>query len=334
MDHTSIALFAQIPDAFVTAARNTHGVPIAPWSQNISRPSTVWQRRDGRIRPPRAGDYVLNELRPQNKLYTATGSCGRHGASTHQFPASSVNTTGKTGCSNIAKGPGASSPRTSSRRSRPPHRHQERLDLPVQLPQRHGQRNHREPHTGFFANTASNYDIHDLEAYIAQNPSKTFVFWTTSLARNIGTKTRYRDFNAQMRQYASQHGKILIDFADIESHTDTGVPCYDNVTTDGANYPAICRDYTTETVGGHWGSVSAGKILAGKAFWVAMARIAGWNPLTGSGERPRGRVSGKLALAAQDARRRFRHVASRLHHASTRRFRFVDPGRIRCVRLR
>ncbi len=133
------------------------------------------------------------------------------------------------------------------------------------------------PTAGFFANTAGSYDVHDLEAYIAQNPSKTFIFWTTSLARSIGTKTA-TDFNAQMRQYASQHGKILIDFADIESHTDTGVPCYDNVTSDGANYPAICQDYTTETVVGHLGSVSAGKILAGKAFWVAMARIAGWNP--------------------------------------------------------
>lgn len=144
---------------------------------------------------------------------------------------------------------------------------------------------------GFFANNSNTYDVHDLEAFIAQHPSKVFIFWTTSLARGIGTQVS-TDFNDQMRSYAQQHGKILFDVADIESHTDTGVPCYDN--RDGVEYcqnqncenhaddglalPAICQDYTTETEGGHLGSVSGAKILIAKAFWVLMARIAGWSP--------------------------------------------------------
>src|SRR5690606_31741546 len=111
------------------------------------------------------------------------------------------------------------------------------------------------PSAGFFANNANKWDVFDLESYIAQHPGKTFIFWTTSLARAIGTQTA-TDFNAQMRQYAAQNGKILLDFADIISHTDTGQPCYDNNPNDGVEQPAICRDYTTEVNGGHLGSVS------------------------------------------------------------------------------
>lgn len=146
------------------------------------------------------------------------------------------------------------------------------------------------PTTGFFANTAS-YDVYDLEAFIAQHPDKVFIFWTTSLARSIGTQAAL-DFNQQMRQYAQQHNKILFDVADILSYTPEGFPCYDNrdgvpytsmtgqsenYADDGLDLPAICQDYTTEVDGGHLGSVSTGGIRVAKAFWVLMARIAGWN---------------------------------------------------------
>ena len=148
------------------------------------------------------------------------------------------------------------------------------------------------PTTGFFADNANKFDVHDLEAFIAQHTNKVFIFWTTSLARGIGTQVS-TDFNEQMRAYCRTHHRILFDVADIESHTDTGCPCYDNRdgvpyvsqtgqtedhSDDGLDLPAICQDYTTETDGGHLGSVSAGKILTAKAFWVLMARVAGWNP--------------------------------------------------------
>jgi hypothetical protein len=151
-----------------------------------------------------------------------------------------------------------------------------------------------DPQNGYFTNTPNLYDIYDLEAYIAQHPNKTFIFWTTSLARSIGNSTA-DTFNAQMRQYVRNHNKILFDIADIESHTDQGSPCYDNrdgiqycsqtgecenYANDHLNYPAICQDFTTELDGGHLGSVSAGKIQIAKAFWVMMARIAGWDGQT------------------------------------------------------
>jgi hypothetical protein len=147
------------------------------------------------------------------------------------------------------------------------------------------------PNTGFFANNSNKDDVYDLEAYIASHPDKTFFLWTTSLARGIGNNVA-TDFNEMMREYAVDHGYFLFDVADIESFTDKGEPCYDNRDgvqycsqqgacenhpNDGQFYPAICQDYTTETDGGHLGSVSGGQIRLAKAYWVLMARIAGWD---------------------------------------------------------
>ncbi|MCA9671827.1 MAG: hypothetical protein KC503_39780, partial [Myxococcales bacterium] len=150
------------------------------------------------------------------------------------------------------------------------------------------------PSQGFFVANASKYDIKDLEAFWAQHPTKTFVLWTASLARGIGSAAS-RDFNQQMRQYATQHNMILFDMADITSHTPSGAPCFDNRDgvqycsptnssscenhpDDGVAYPAICRDYTTELDGGHLGSVGGARVRIAKAMWVLMARIAGWTP--------------------------------------------------------
>ncbi len=94
-----------------------------------------------------------------------------------------------------------------------------------------------------------------------------------------------------MRQYAIDNDKVLFDVADILSHDPDGNPCYDNRDgvpydngntsenhpDDGQNIPAICPHYTTEADGGHLGSVSAGKIRVAKAYWVLMARLAGWD---------------------------------------------------------
>ena len=148
-----------------------------------------------------------------------------------------------------------------------------------------------DPQTGFFTNTPDRYTVYDLEAYIAQHPDKVFIFWTTSLARSIGTQVSI-DFNNAMRQYAIDNSKIMFDVADILSHRSDGSPCYDNRDgvpycdmhgncenhpDDGLDLPAICQEYTTETEGGHLGSVSPGKIRVAKAFWVLMAQIAGWD---------------------------------------------------------
>ncbi len=149
-----------------------------------------------------------------------------------------------------------------------------------------------DPNTGFFANNANKYDIYDLEAFFNQYPDKVFLLWTTSLSRSVGSHVS-ENFNNEMRQYAITHNKILFDVADIEAFDENGIPCFDNRDniqycsqgdkcenhpSDGINITAICQDYTTEVDGGHLGSVSAAKIRLAKAFWVLMAHVAGWDP--------------------------------------------------------
>ncbi len=149
---------------------------------------------------------------------------------------------------------------------------------------------------GFFWDNPSRTDVYDQEALEAQYPNKTFIYWTTSLARGIGTEEA-EIFNQQTRQYANDHGKILFDVADILSHDPDGNPCYDNRDgvpygsenhpDDGLNLPAICPHYTTEVEGGHLGSASAGMIRVAQGFWVLMAQIAGWDPGTTTPTLPR-----------------------------------------------
>gem|GEM_PF-1318801 len=149
---------------------------------------------------------------------------------------------------------------------------------------------------GFFWDNPGLTDVYDQEALEAQYPNKTFIYWTTSLARSIGTNES-EIFNQQTRQYANDHGKILFDVADILSHDPDGNPCYDNRDgvpygsenhpDDGLNLLAICPHYTTEVEGGHLGSASAGMIRVAQGFWVLMAQIAGWDPGTTTPTLPR-----------------------------------------------
>ncbi len=148
---------------------------------------------------------------------------------------------------------------------------------------------------GYFSDNASRLDVYEQEAFEAAHPDQVFIYWTTSLSRGIGT-AEATTFNDQMRQYAVAHGKPLFDVADILSHDPQGNPCFDNrdgvpydngntsenYPNDGQSTPAICQHYTTEVDGGHLGSVSAGSIRVAKAFWVLLARIAGWDGVPSS----------------------------------------------------
>jgi hypothetical protein len=150
------------------------------------------------------------------------------------------------------------------------------------------------PASGFFARQATRFDISDLEALEARHPGKVFIYHTSSLARAIGSQVS-TDFNNQLRQYVRANNKILLDVAAIVSHAPDGNPCYDNrdgvpyvingevrenYPDDGLDLPAICQHYTPEVNGGHLGNPDVAKIRVAKAFWILMARIAGWNPGT------------------------------------------------------
>lgn len=123
----------------------------------------------------------------------------------------------------------------------------------------------------FLRTDPNHFNIVNYEGLISANPNKKFVFSTTSLARIIGTPESDA-FNTLMRQYASDTNQPLFDMADIESHDGNGAPCSYN------GHPAICPTYTTETSGGHLGSYSEGGIRIVKAIWVLMAELNGWKP--------------------------------------------------------
>ena len=112
--------------------------------------------------------------------------------------------------------------------------------------------------------------VEDIAALEAAHPDLTIVYWTSNLARSIGSPDS-QSFNEQMRAYAAENGKVLFDMADIESHAPDGTPCVDNA---GRNIPAICQDYTREVNAGHLNSLGSQRVS--KALWVLMARLAGW----------------------------------------------------------
>jgi hypothetical protein len=142
------------------------------------------------------------------------------------------------------------------------------------------------PVDGFFGSRTDRGTATSYTAFAARHPEKTVIWWTTSLARGIGSPES-QTFNIAMRDYARVHDLVLFDVADILSHAPSGGACFDNRDgvvyltenhpDDGLDIPAICPQYTTETEGGHLGSISAGGIRVAKAFWVLMARIAGWD---------------------------------------------------------
>jgi len=146
-----------------------------------------------------------------------------------------------------------------------------------------------DPTTGFFGNQTSGNKANTYANFGRLHPDKKLIWWTTSLARGIGT-LESESFNAQMRDFASKNNIYLFDVADILSHDPDGRPCFDNrdgVSYQTENYPddgvdlaAICPHYTTETEGGHLGSASAGGVRVAKAFWVLMAKLAGWKGIS------------------------------------------------------
>ena len=69
----------------------------------------------------------------------------------------------------------------------------------------------------------------------ARNPGRAFIHHTSNLARGIGTEVS-TSFNNQLRQYARDNNKYLLDVAAILSHDPSGNPCYDN--RDGVPYSA------------------------------------------------------------------------------------------------
>lgn len=126
----------------------------------------------------------------------------------------------------------------------------------------------------------------------ADYPGKQLVWWTIPYA--ISDERCAHEFNQRLRQYANDNQKILYDIGDIEAHDHLD----QLVTISGHEsvHPYYCGEFKSnqEAQSCHpdfpydvnWDPDDqiepecgeGGKIRLAKAFWVLMARLAGWQP--------------------------------------------------------
>ncbi len=106
-------------------------------------------------------------------------------------------------------------------------------------------------------------------------PEVTFIYMTGHLD-GTGTDGNLYAMNDLIRDCCLQNGKILFDFADIESYDPEGTYYPDE--SDACEWcEDWCATHSCPSCGGCAHSHCFNCYQKGKAFWWLMARVAGWN---------------------------------------------------------
>ena len=120
-----------------------------------------------------------------------------------------------------------------------------------------------------------------LEKLETDYPKIRFVYMTGP-AQTYKGATDYAKNNAQVRKFAMDHGKVLFDFEDIDLHSPDGAAHLD--ATDAcewcdawcAHHDCSAADPSDKCVENHH-THCFNVLQKGKATWVLLARLAGWN---------------------------------------------------------
>lgn len=117
--------------------------------------------------------------------------------------------------------------------------------------------------------------VNTMAAIEADYPDTVVVYITMPLTTDENsTNVQRNQYNAAVRTYCANHGKLLFDLADMEAYDPSGNPS--SFTSEGKTYQKLYAGYTDD--GGHLNSAGRQRIALG---WYAVAAVIAAPPVPG-----------------------------------------------------